>query len=63
MSQYMQDGIAWAKKFRSVDAKEALRMAQEIQQLSEENPKIIELTTFAKLVGFDAQDKQLAAPP
>ncbi|MEG3619066.1 hypothetical protein V5T82_11420 [Magnetovibrio sp. PR-2] len=63
ISRFMQDGIDWATKFKSADAKKALRMAQEIKKRSEENPKIRELVTFAKLVGFDAQDKQKRALP
>lgn len=58
-SQLMNDGIAWAKKFQAADAEQALRMAQEIKILAAQNPKIRELATFAKLITFHAQDKQL----
>ena len=62
-AQFMIDGIAWAQAFQSADAAQAQAMAQDIKALSQRNPQVGELAKLAKLVGFHAQDKQLAENP
>ncbi|MCW8914623.1 MAG: hypothetical protein OQK24_02075 [Magnetovibrio sp.] len=63
ISKYMMDGLSWAKEFLAADAAQSTRMAQDIKTLSEQNPKIEELAILAKLVGFDAVEKQRAEDP
>lgn len=62
-SQFMLDGIAWAKKFQAADAGQALRMAQDKKALAEQNPKIIELDILATMVELHVQDKQKTGRP